>query len=104
MESLNIRAGEWDMQSERESFPHQDLRVRAVVVHERFNAESLANDYAILILTQPVELSETVNVICLPPQDMQINNSSCIASGWGKNIFGEKHCIEHINYTLLNLF
>lgn len=97
-ETLKIRAGEWDTQSEREAFPHQDLGVGAVVVHEQFYSASFENDYAILVLSQPVKLTETVNVICLPEQDVQFDQARCTATGWGKNVFGEEHCFKRMIY------
>ena len=35
---LKIRAGEWDTQTKREIFPHQDRNVVKIVTHEQFYA------------------------------------------------------------------
>lgn len=95
--NFKIRAGEWDTQTKSEPYPHQDRVVKEVVVHENFNPNSLYNDIALLVLEEPVQLTENVDVVCLPAQGEVIDNSKCYASGWGKNIFGRfsvPHCIH----------
>ncbi|XP_058836998.1 phenoloxidase-activating factor 2-like [Topomyia yanbarensis] len=89
-ESLLVRAGEWDTQTKNELYPHQDRRVREIIVHEKFHKGSLANDVALLILEQPFDLAENIQPVCLPPKNTQFDGSSCFASGWGKNVFGKE--------------
>lgn len=89
-ETLVVRGGEWDTQTKNELYPHQDRRVREIVVHERFNKGSLANDMALLILEQPFDLVENIYPVCLPPKNTNFNGNNCFASGWGKNIFGKE--------------
>lgn len=85
---LMIRAGDWDISRTDEQFPHQDRGVRSIVVHKGFSRPSLHNDIALLILTSPVELTENVNTICLPPLNAQFDNNNCFVSGWGKDSYG----------------
>lgn len=85
-----VRAGEWDTQTKNELYPHQDRRVREIIVHERYNKGSLANDVALLILDQPFDLAENIQPVCLPPKNTKFDGSQCFASGWGKNIFGKE--------------
>lgn len=66
-----------------------------VIVHEHFHAGALYNDYAILILTEEVQLTENVDIVCLPEDHAAFDTSKCYASGWGKDVFG--------NYTLFTL-
>lgn len=89
-EALLVRAGEWDTQTKNELYPHQDRRVREVIMHAQFQKGSLANDIALLILEQPFDLAENIQPVCLPPKNHQFDGSSCFASGWGKNIFGKE--------------
>uniref|UniRef100_A0A182PX95 Peptidase S1 domain-containing protein n=1 Tax=Anopheles epiroticus TaxID=199890 RepID=A0A182PX95_9DIPT len=89
-EQLLIRAGEWDTQTRDELYQHQDRRVAEVITHEAFNKGSLANDVALLILTEPFQLAENVQPICLPPKGTSFDRSKCFASGWGKNVFGKE--------------
>ncbi|XP_076249050.1 phenoloxidase-activating factor 2 isoform X2 [Calliopsis andreniformis] len=84
---LKIRAGEWDTQTTREVFPHQDRNVQNIIVHERFHKGALFYDFAILILSQPVEYAENVDIVCLPEPNLVFDGSRCFASGWGKNNF-----------------
>ncbi|XP_052873058.1 phenoloxidase-activating factor 2-like isoform X2 [Anopheles cruzii] len=89
-EQLLIRAGEWDTQTRSELHSHQDRRVAQMITHEAFNKASLANDVALLILTEPFLLAENVQPICLPPPNAKFDATECFASGWGKNIFGKE--------------
>lgn len=87
---LKVRAGEWDTQTKNEPLPHQDRDVTKIIIHPDFHSGSLRNDFAILILNQPVQIAENVDVVCLPESDDIFDNSRCYASGWGKDIFGKE--------------
>lgn len=87
--TLLIRAGEWDTQTMDELFPHQDRRVAEVVIHEEFNRATLYNDIALLYLTEPIALMDNVNTICLPPPNHTFDHSRCVATGWGKDMWGK---------------
>ncbi|XP_032686403.1 phenoloxidase-activating factor 2-like isoform X2 [Odontomachus brunneus] len=89
-QELKIRAGEWDTMTKSEVFPHQDRDVETVVVHEKFHSGALFNDYAILILKEPVEYAENVDIVCLPETGAVFDGSRCFASGWGKDVFGKE--------------
>lgn len=51
---------------------------------------ALYNDIALLILESPVEDAENIGYVCLPPAEADPPNSRCIASGWGKDVFGKE--------------
>lgn len=87
---FKIRAGEWDTQTKKELYPHQDREVKKVIVHPHFYAGALFNDIAFLILNEPVDIAENVDVICLPPADAVVDQTKCLASGWGKDVFGKE--------------
>lgn len=87
---LHIRAGEWDMQSTDEILPHQDREIRSLVIHRDYIKATLANDIAILILKFPVELTENVNTICIPPPNYSFDKERCLVSGWGKDVHGRQ--------------
>lgn len=86
---MRIRAGEWDTQTNNEIYPHQDRTVQKVIIHENYYAGALFNDFAILILSEPVNLIDNVDLVCLPERNDIFDNSQCFASGWGKDIFGK---------------
>lgn len=89
-EEIKVRAGEWDTQIKTEQYPHQDRDVEQVIVHKNFHKGNLANDVALLILNEPFTIGETVQPVCLPPQNFNFDHSRCFASGWGKDVFGKE--------------
>ncbi|KAJ0169972.1 hypothetical protein K1T71_014578 [Dendrolimus kikuchii] len=95
--TLKVRAGEWDTQSTKEIYPHQDRDVASVVVHEDFNLGNLHNDIAVLFLAQPVDMAPNVGVVCLPPPRMETPpGTRCFATGWGKDQYGHKGLYTNI--------
>ncbi|XP_041784738.1 phenoloxidase-activating factor 2-like [Anopheles merus] len=88
-DKLILRAGEWDTQTRNELYKHQDRQVYQVITHEAFNKGSLANDVALVILTDPFLLAENIQPICLPPRGTTFDYQHCFASGWGKDQFGK---------------
>ena len=59
--------------------------------HPAFNNRSLANDFAVLHLSQEFVLSPHVDVACLPTGDYSnYDKANCVAMGWGKDEFGDK--------------
>lgn len=87
---FKIRAGEWDTQTKKEIFPHQDRSVESVVIHPQYYAGALYNDIALLFLETPVEIAENVNVICIPKNKATVDSARCFATGWGKDVFGKE--------------
>ncbi|CAG9765247.1 unnamed protein product [Ceutorhynchus assimilis] len=87
---LKIRAGEWDTQHTQELYPHQDREVQNVIVHPQYYAGALYNDVAVLHLKEPFEIAENIATICLPPQGTLLDEANCYATGWGKDVFGQK--------------
>nr|AYA71582.1 prophenoloxidase activating factor [Dialeurodes citri] len=87
---LKVRAGEWDTQTKNELMPHYDRRVEHIIIHEHYYAGALHNDVALLILDEPLEFKENVDVTCLPHQDQIFDDSECFATGWGKDVFGKE--------------
>lgn len=67
--SLTVRAGEWDTQTMKERLPYQERSVQTVILHPDYNRRSIAYDFALVILSQPITLDDHINVICLPQQD-----------------------------------
>lgn len=88
--ALTIRAGEWDTQTTEELFPHQERRVRDIQISSEYYGPSLFNDIAMIFLEQPVEITENVNIICLPNQDENFDSAKCVSSGWEKKFFDTK--------------
>uniref|UniRef100_A0A182KCJ1 Peptidase S1 domain-containing protein n=1 Tax=Anopheles christyi TaxID=43041 RepID=A0A182KCJ1_9DIPT len=91
-----VRVGEWDTQNRIEPYPHQDRNVVEIVSHADFYAPAVFNDVALLFLDKPVDLTPTVNTICLPPANYTFDKERCFASGWGKNVFGREGVYQAI--------
>merc|ERR1712018_846350 len=68
---LKIRCGEWDTQNQTEPRPHQDRYVQALDIHPEFNPRNLANDWAVLYVSQDFDLQAHIDTICLPqPEEL----------------------------------
>uniref|UniRef100_A0A182FVX4 Uncharacterized protein n=2 Tax=Anopheles albimanus TaxID=7167 RepID=A0A182FVX4_ANOAL len=78
---VEVHLGEWDMSHEDEPIAPIERGVVAVHVHPQYAATTKANDIAIIILIDTVELTHTVGVACLP--DASVNFNSFVAVGWG---------------------
>lgn len=97
---LKVRAGDWDIQEQFETFGHRDADVEKIVLHEQFHKAAYWNDLALLFLKTPFTISSTINPICLPPQDHSFNYNDCAVSGWGKNDTGKKGKYQrYLNYV-----
>lgn len=87
--SMMVRAGEWDSQTEKERLPFVERNVQHVIVHPQYNKRNAANDFALLFLSEPIELNDHINVICLPgPNATPAPRTTCFSTGWGKDKFG----------------
>ena len=82
--SIIVRAADWNIRSDTESYPYQQSNVESIVIHEDYHRDSLWNDMALLFLETPFIISTNVNLICLPSQDQSFDNSRCIVTGWRK--------------------
>ncbi|XP_046385974.1 phenoloxidase-activating factor 2-like [Ischnura elegans] len=86
--SLVVRAGEWDSQTKKEIYPHQDREVAKVIIHPYFQKKNLFNDAALVILSAPFKPAKHIGFICLPQQgEVPQPATHCIASGWGRENF-----------------
>jgi secreted trypsin-like serine protease len=60
----------------------QIIGVSRIFMHEQYSSVTQAHDIAILRLSQPVQLNNYVNLICLPGPDPP-ESASVTAAGWG---------------------
>ncbi|CAF4888644.1 unnamed protein product [Pieris macdunnoughi] len=89
-EAFRVRAGEWDTQTTKETYPYQDRDVSEIVIHQDFNKKTLFYDIALLFLASPMEYALNVGIVCLPPPGgLTLAGTECLASGWGKDKFGK---------------
>ncbi|XP_045489697.1 phenoloxidase-activating factor 2 isoform X2 [Pieris rapae] len=81
---LKCRAGEYDVQTVKEQYLHQERNVNKVVIHEDYYRTSLYNDVALLFLETEFTAAANIGVACLasvfPPVD------DCYSMGWGRDV------------------
>ncbi|KAM5160819.1 chymotrypsin-C-like [Callospermophilus lateralis] len=59
--------------------------VDTIYVHEKWNSFLVRNDIALIKLAEPVELSDTIQVACLPQKDSVLpQDYPCFVTGWGR--------------------
>jgi len=106
--SLVVRCGEWDTKSEEEVIAHQDGRAASVTVHPGFVASNLHNDLALVYLQQEMTLTANVDTMCLPQQNEQMDTSRCVATGWGKEKFGDsgeyQTILQQVTVPMVNAY
>merc|ERR1712088_98552 len=85
---LKIRCGEWYTQNQTEPRPHQDRYVQNLDIHPEFNPRNLANDWAVLYVSQDFDLQAHIDTVCLPQPEELFDFQTCFATGWGKDQFG----------------
>lgn len=83
VESLKVRAGEWDTQTTNEPFPHFDRSVEKSIINPGFEPTTLFNNVALVVLETPIALSAYINTVCLPPPNFKFDTTKCFGTGWG---------------------
>lgn len=85
---FKVRAGEWNLESQKEQFGYQERNVERIITHPKFSSYNLLYDFALLVLEEPFKLAPHINTICLPSSNLVSSNQNCISNGWGKNSTG----------------
>ncbi|KAH8275329.1 hypothetical protein KR026_005135, partial [Drosophila bipectinata] len=91
LEDLRIRAGDWDLNSTRESFKPQERSVARIESHEDFRIRTGSSNLALYFLETPFELADHIRTICLPESDTSFEGKDCLMSGWGKKNFTDEN-------------
>ncbi|CAF1611955.1 unnamed protein product [Rotaria magnacalcarata] len=66
-------------------YMEQEIVAKQIWAHELYNDKTLVNDIAIIRLSKPVHISDTVNFICLPGSEVGTAvNQTVWVSGWGR--------------------
>jgi plasma kallikrein len=85
-----LRAGEWNLENEKEMPKHQDRNIANIFVHQEFDRLNLLHNVALLIADNNFDLTAHVNTICLPTNLNYVGGDDCLVTGWGKDKFGEE--------------
>jgi hypothetical protein len=112
---LKVRGGEWDTQSSNEPRRHQDRQAKKVSIHPLFKDNNLHFDFALIHLETPFELDEHIGTACLPDVVHSTDSflsKNCVATGWGKDKFGELNnsilyhsyetCLKHFMFNFFS--
>jgi secreted trypsin-like serine protease len=94
---LKVRVGEHDVSTLNEPIRHDEYDVIEVIVHPMFNNNTLANDIALVRLSEPVRKKGNINIICLPENDtftdQELLSTKCIVTGWGRRAENSEHSL-----------
>eukprot|EP00092_Neocalanus_flemingeri_P040748 GFUD01044363.1.p1 GENE.GFUD01044363.1~~GFUD01044363.1.p1 ORF type:complete len:441 (+),score=109.06 GFUD01044363.1:120-1325(+) len=90
-----VRCGDWDTVTDRELYPHQEYPVQQLIRHPDFDTllgerGNLRHDIALVQTSQSFSLAPHIDTICLPRPGDNFDGSSCAATGWGKDRFGDE--------------
>lgn len=101
---IQVRVGEWQVNSYHEPLKYSDYPVSGIVMHPDFNNNNLHNDIAILTLSTPIEFNYHVNSICVPDGTQSFSGTRCFATGWGKDSFEGNYqvILKHVDLPLVD--
>jgi secreted trypsin-like serine protease len=70
---------------EKPMYMEQEIVADKVFMHESYNSNLTVHDIAVIRLSRPVQISDTVNVICLPGLEVgKTVNETVWTTGWGR--------------------
>ncbi|XP_053667369.1 uncharacterized protein LOC128716907 [Anopheles marshallii] len=82
-----VRLGEYDITSDQDGANPIDVYVQRWLVHERYDAKTIHNDIALVLLQKTVTITEAIRPICLPLDTKQrtkdITYYAPFIAGWG---------------------
>ncbi|KAM4806915.1 chymotrypsin-C-like [Urocitellus parryii] len=79
------------------------LGVDTIYVHEKWNSFLIRNDIALIKLAEPMELSDTIQVACLPEKDSVLpQDYPCFVTGWGRLWSNQWPISDQLQQGLLN--
>ncbi|CAI6343137.1 unnamed protein product [Macrosiphum euphorbiae] len=90
--TLIVRAGEWDLETDKEILNHQDRRVTKVLHPINYKGD-FYNDFALVFTKYSFSLQDNIQLICLPSEDDIIIKDKCYTSGWSKTVSYNKYTI-----------
>jgi len=79
---LNVVAGEYD--TRRNSGNEQSRWSSEIIVHPQYNDNTMNNDFGLVRLESPVDITDCVGTVCLPSSGGDVApGTACWISGWG---------------------
>lgn len=90
-EEIFIRVGDYDLTNKIVSKNAQTMKVGTTYIHHNYNSQTLDNDIALLKMEKPVELSDSVCLVCLPNRgSVRKPGKKCTVTGYGYVSEGER--------------
>ncbi|TRY55615.1 hypothetical protein DNTS_021495 [Danionella cerebrum] len=83
--NYRVQIGKHDLSVEEDG--SYSISAGKIIVHEKWNSMfvALGNDIALIKLSEPVILSNSIQLGCVPPAGSVVaNNYPCYISGWGR--------------------
>ncbi|XP_070607245.1 coagulation factor VII [Erythrolamprus reginae] len=119
-QNLKIMLGDYRINHRDEG--EQERGVDELIIHEKYSSQTVDNDIALLRLSAPVNFSEYVIPICLPPPRFAADVLNYVefstVSGWGRLLEGgatsallmrveipkihKKECVLHTKFNITN--
>jgi len=90
---LVVRAGEWDLKTEKEILNHQDRRVTRIVFRSDYYSSGVDGEVALIFTDHSFSLQDNIQPICLPSKDDIIIKDKCYSSGWDQTLSFNKYTI-----------
>ncbi|PRD32486.1 UNVERIFIED_CONTAM: Tryptase-2 [Trichonephila clavipes] len=83
-DAIYVRVGDYDLASQFGTPGAQTQKVSTSYIHHNHNGQTLDNDIALLRLENPVQLQESVCLVCLPARGAENNpGKRCTVTGYG---------------------
>ncbi|XP_017067038.2 phenoloxidase-activating factor 2-like [Drosophila eugracilis] len=70
---LIVRAGDWDLATDRETVPHKTREVQDLILHEQFNWDSMQDNIALLILKEEFPRLQHIVPVCLIQEGVDLD-------------------------------
>ena len=95
-EEIFIRVGDYDLKKPKQSPHAETVKVSTTYIHHNHNGETLDNDIALLRMEHPVDVSESVCLVCLPTRgSTRKSGKVCHVSGYGYTSEGKQLCCKN---------
>uniref|UniRef100_A0A0K2TLA2 Peptidase S1 domain-containing protein n=1 Tax=Lepeophtheirus salmonis TaxID=72036 RepID=A0A0K2TLA2_LEPSM len=85
---MKIRLGEWNVRSQSEPSPHEDIDIEHRYIHPDYTHKDFRNDIALVRLARDVEFKENILPACLPTYGESFIGRYAKVIGWGRTQHG----------------
>jgi len=81
---LLLRLGEFDVSSEKETYPYLERRVQIIAPHPQFDPRTFEYDLALLRFYEPIHYQRNIIPICIPDTNDTFVGRRGTVTGWGR--------------------